>query len=96
MDTPLPETPLTNETEEEQDDLFPDIYVEKSSKVLFEVKFFDGFCLVRPATPMFYTAIRKISLDDFTSNFEEFLGDLEEVRDALRGMTPELIVDFKH
>lgn len=82
------ETPLT----EDNDDLLPDLYVQKDTGLIFEVKFFDDFALVRPATPLFYTAIKKMSLEEFSDQFEEFSGDQETARLYLRGMTPDFVV----
>lgn len=79
-------------TEEGEDDLLPDLFVQKDTGLIFEVKFFDDFVLVRPATPLFYTAIKKMSLDEFGKEFEEFLGDVEEARLYLRGMTPDFVI----
>jgi hypothetical protein len=78
--------------EEVDEDLLPDVCTEISTGILFEVRFFDGFCIVRPATPSFYCAIKKISYSEFSEKFTEFLGDREQVREFLRGMMPDFIV----
>lgn len=79
--------------QETEDDLIGDIYVEKSTSLLYEVKFFKGFVIVRPASPSFYLAIRKMSDAEFAHEFDEYYGDHEEVIDAIRGMQPEFIVE---
>lgn len=76
----------------EEEDLLPDLYVEKSSHIIHEVKFFDKCVLVRPATPGLYLAIRKLSHDEFLREFEEFSGDIQEVRDFIKGKTAEILV----
>jgi hypothetical protein len=74
----------------------PDLYVEKSTSMIYECKFFDTFVLVRPATPMLYLAIKKISHNEFMDDFEEFGGCPDEARDFLRGnKTPAFILDGK-
>lgn len=95
MDTQLPETQLTDEVDGEEnfEELLPDYYVQKSTSMIFECKFFDSFVLVRPATPRLYLAIRKVSHKEFMDGFEEFCGDREYVRDIIRGRTePELFI----
>jgi hypothetical protein len=81
------------EDDEELEELLPDIYVEITTGLLYECKFFDTFVLVRPASPSFYLAIKKMSLTDFVGKFDEFCGDRDEARIAIRGGTPEFIVD---
>jgi hypothetical protein len=97
LDIQLPETQLTDEDEieegEDLDELLPDIYVETATGLLYECKFFDGFVLVRPASPTFYLAIKKMSHVDFSREFEEFSGDLDEARAAIRGEMPGFIVE---
>lgn len=90
-----PETQLTEDEEgqEDEEELMPDLYVEKTSRTIFEVKFFDKFVLCRPATPAFYLAIRKIPLMKFIEEFEEFAGDREAARAMLRGEQPEFMID---
>ena len=72
---------------DDDSDLFSDIYVEISTGYIYEVQLFDTFCLVRPASPNMYGAIRKLDHVQFSGEFAEFLGDLEEVRNILRGGT---------
>jgi hypothetical protein len=84
---------VTPETEDDFSDLFGVIYVERSTSLLYEVKFFDGFVLVRPASPAFYQALRKISHTEFADEFEEYGGDQEAVINHIRGEVPELVID---
>lgn len=96
MDIQHPETQLTDEVDEGEEDfeeLLPDYYVQKSTSMIFECKFFDSFVLVRPATPRLYLAIKKISHREFMDTFEEFYGDKDQVRDIIRGkVEPELLI----
>jgi hypothetical protein len=75
------------------EDTLGEIYVERQTSLLYEVKFFDGFVLVRPASPAFYLALRKLSHNEFADMFDEFYGDHEDVREAIRGMTPDIVIE---
>lgn len=85
--------PQQPEPEVEEEELLPDIFVEIATSLLYEVRFFDTFVIVRPATPALYLAIRKLSHVDFSRLFEEFGGNKEEVRAFMRGMTPDFIME---
>lgn len=86
------EEPDVDETE---DDLFREIYVETATGLLYEVQMFDTFCLVRIASPWMYPQIRKFNHVDFSGKFHEYAGDPEEVRDYIRGASPDVIVSLK-
>lgn len=95
MDIQPQETQLTDEETEDRDvleEMMPDLYTETATKLLYEVKFFQSFVLVRPATPLFYLAIKKISPLEFSRDFLPFEGDHEAARDAIRGAEPEMII----
>lgn len=91
-DTP-PQANVEVEDEEEIDELLPDIYVETATSLIYEVRFFDTFVIVRPATPAFYLAIRKLTHTDFSKLFEEFNGDKDEVRAFIKGMEPNFVIE---
>jgi hypothetical protein len=74
-------------------DVLGEFYVEKKSRLIYEVKFFQNFVLVRPAAPALYLALKKLSYNDFTKNYEEYLGNPDEVREQLEGAEPELIIE---
>jgi hypothetical protein len=80
------------EEQEEEDDLFKDVYVETATGYLYEVQFFDTFCLVRIASPNVYGEIRKMSHVDFSGRFHEFTGDVDDLHDFLRGASPDFII----
>lgn len=84
-----------HEEDEAEDELLPDIYTEIATGLIYECKFFDKFVIVRPASPAFYLAIRKLSLADFSKYFDEFGGDVSEVRNAIRGGDVDFIVERK-
>lgn len=73
-------------------DLFTQIYVETSTNLIHEVHMFDNFCLVRLASPNFYSDIRKFSHVEFAREFHEYDGDLDAVHEMLRGSQPDFIV----
>lgn len=74
-------------------DTIGEIYVERDTSLLYEVKFFQDFVLVRPASPAFYLALRKMSHNDFARDFDDFNGDHQEVKEALSGMSPDIIIE---
>lgn len=78
---------------EEEEELLPELYVEKDTQLLYECKFFDTFVLVRPATPRLYLAIKKLNHQQFLSQFEEFCGNKDEVRDFIHGAEPDFIIN---
>jgi hypothetical protein len=81
------------DTQDDFHDVIGDIYVERDTSLIYEVKFFEDFVLVRPGSPCFYTSLRKLSHVEFAAQFDEYSGDHSAVKDAIRGMTPELVVE---
>lgn len=80
------------EPEHDEEELLPELWVEKSTRLIYECKFFDGFILVRPATPGLYTAIKKLSNKQFAEEFEDFCGGKDAVREFLRNSPPDFII----
>lgn len=81
------------ETEEEEDEEdFYELYVEIATNLIHEVQFFDNFCFVRPASPSMYLNIRKLSLMDFTREFREYYGDVQQLREYLKNSHPDVII----
>jgi hypothetical protein len=78
--------------EDDTDDLFREVYVETATGVIYEVQMFDSFCLVRPASPNMYGGIKKFNHVEFSGKFHEYGGDPDEVRDYIRGASPDFIV----
>lgn len=74
------------------DDERPSLYTENETLLIYEVKFFHDVVLVRPATPAFHLAVRKLSMMEFGMNFSEFLGDPNEVYAFIEGEEPELYI----
>lgn len=70
----------------EIDEPTPMLYVDKKHRVLHEVRLFDDFALVRVATPGFQSDLMKIPTGQFSTEFEEYLGDVEYVRALMYGM----------
>lgn len=74
-----------HEDEPDEDEEYSDklLYVEKNTRLIFEVQFFPEFALVRPASPLLYRYIRRLSLVEFSGCFDEFDGDHQSVFDFL-------------
>jgi len=62
------------------------LYTERSTNLIYETKLFETFVMVRPVCPAFHAAVRKIDLDEFGREFDDFYGDRREVYDILRSM----------
>ena len=73
----------------EEDDIESMFYVEKSSRLIYEVKLFPEFALVRPAHPDFSSAVERVDLIKFAGLFDEYLGDMQAIRDFLWGADVE-------
>jgi hypothetical protein len=85
--------PLETQSTDDFADTIGEIYVERDTSLLYEVKFFDTFVLVRPASPAFYLALRKTSHNEFARDFDEFYGDHEQVKNHIRGLSPQIIIE---
>lgn len=70
-----------------------DFYVETSTKLIYEVKLFDRFAFVRPANPWFYTAIRKVDIKEFEEEFEQYLGDPDQMRQVVNELGETLTIN---
>lgn len=71
-----------DDTSEEPESQF---YVERESRLIYEVKFFPEFALIRPAHPDCTAAVERLSLVAFANNFEEYGGNPQDIRDYLWG-----------
>lgn len=74
------------ETDDEPESTF---YVERSSRFIYEVRFFSDYALVRPAHPDFTTTVQRMNLIEFSEAFEEYFGDPQDIRDYLWGSEVE-------
>jgi hypothetical protein len=81
------------EIEEEEGELFYEIYVETATNLIHEVQLFDDFVLVRPASPNLYLAIRKLPILEFSKEFHEYLGDCQAVRDYLKNSLADIVIE---
>ncbi len=82
-----PKVETVHEEAEVPTELLP-FFVEESTNLIYEAKFFDDFVIVRPASPAFATAIRKLDHNEFAREFKEFWGDPDPVRVFLYGTVP--------
>ncbi len=69
------------------------LYVENATDLIYEVKLFEDFALVRPANPDFYKAVEKIPIMEFVEDYHEFAGDWRAVRNYLKNHGEVLITD---
>jgi hypothetical protein len=84
--SPLPDLEEEDEEEDEDDALNEyELYVEIATRMIYQVKLFDNFALIRPASPLFFREIRKMSMLDFSKYYEEFYGDHDMVRAFFNG-----------
>lgn len=60
-------------------------FTEKDTRLIYEASFHNDFVLVRPASPAYYSAIRQLSWNEFSAEFEEFWGDCRRLRVILDG-----------
>ena len=63
------------------------LYIEKSTRFMYQAQLFDTFVLFRPATPGFESVVKKMSLSQFYDEFYEYQGDPAYVYDFLEGRT---------
>lgn len=60
-------------------------YTEISTRLIYEAQLYEDFILVRPASPAFRLSLRKLSYPEFAMEFDEFLGNHDQLRAFLRG-----------
>jgi len=68
------------------DEVNLNFFTERATRLIYEASFYDDFVLVRPASPVFYTAIRQLTWNEFNAEFEEFWGDCTRLRKQLDGI----------
>lgn len=59
------------------------LYVEIATRLIHEVKFIGEWVIARPASPVLYHLIRRLSQLEFSREFEEFCGDYQALREFL-------------
>lgn len=69
------------------------LYTEKNTSLLYEAKLFDSFVILRPASPGFEDAIRRVSYLTLDKEFNEYAGIHAEVIQHLGGDSEERL-DF--
>jgi hypothetical protein len=81
-------------TREYEEDDEPEVFlcVERATHLIYEVQYFTQFVLVRPASPAFRGAINQIGYSDFTRDFDEYMGNPDEVHRILWGNGDEPLV----
>lgn len=63
-------------------------YYTDKQDLIYQVQFFDTFVIYRPASPAFATAINRCDISAFLEEFDEYQGDVEELKNYLRGDVP--------
>lgn len=61
----------------------PALYMQKTTCLLYDVKFFDDFVIVRPVEPEFYHLIKRLSYNDLANDFEESFVDAKALRQKI-------------
>lgn len=54
--------------------------MEKKTNILYDVKYFPDYVIVRPVSPSMYSYIRKMSYTDLAERFEESFVDVKALR----------------
>ncbi len=86
---------IVKEREYEVDEPEPAFYTEKETHLLYEVKLFPDFALIRLIMPDVQLPVHRIDIMTFTELFEEYNGDLKELRSILFGSKPSSILISK-
>lgn len=82
--------------EYEQDEPDSCFFVEKATDFIYEVKLFPEFAFIRLAMPDYQPPIQRIDIMTLTDLFEEYCGDVKELRSTLFGSTASsLLVEKK-
>lgn len=69
----------------EQDEDESSFYVERTTSLIYEVRLFPDFALIRPAHPEYLSALERMDIIKFAQSFDEYLGDPQEIRDFMWG-----------
>lgn len=64
------------------------LYLEKSTSRLYEIKPLEEEVLARPILPALYSHVRRLTLAEFGTEFEEYTGDRSTIRKFLRAYHP--------
>lgn len=62
-----------------EEDVNLNFFTEKTSRLIYEVRFYEGFVIVRPASPDPSVKLRQVDWGDFLDEFEEYWGDKEQI-----------------
>lgn len=65
-----------------------ELWMEKSTNIIYEVQHFGEFVIARPATPALYSMIKRLTVPELLDDFEESFVDVK----AFRAKTSELII----
>lgn len=71
-------------------------YREKETNLLYEVKLFPEFALIRLIMPEVQVPVHRIDIGTFIELFEEFYGDTKDLRSIMFGSKPSNFLVSKH
>lgn len=74
---------MTDSPEVEIVKTVPALYMNKKTCLLYDVKFFKDFVIVRPVEPDFYHLIARMSYNDLAKDYEESFVDAKRLRERL-------------
>lgn len=73
--------------EYDQDEPDSSFYVEKTTNFVYEVKLFPEFAMIRLAMPDYQPPVQRIDILVLSELFNEYCGDVKELRSMLFGST---------
>lgn len=71
--------------EYEADEDESSFWVERATNLIYEVRLFPDFALLRPAHPDETSNLERMSLVTFASKFDEYFGDVQTIKDFMWG-----------
>jgi hypothetical protein len=69
------------------------LYIDKNTNLIYEVKLFEEYALVRPLDPSQRRNIKKLTHTEFSGAFDEYHGNQDAVYDYLAGNDTDLILN---
>lgn len=66
------------------------VFVENNSNILYDVKYFPEFVIVRPVSPSLYSYIRRLTYTELSEGFHESFVDVQKLREKVaKGKTDD-------
>lgn len=88
---------VTDETPDKEILEESSFYVEKETGYIYEVKLFNDYAMLRPATPEASANIFRVNIVEFAHCYCEYLGNPQAIRDYLWGeeIPEQIVIDRK-